>query len=127
MTSTHVDLVEPIDLVCDDLAAGVAFFRDVLGLPVSAPEPGCRQVHLGGALTARLWPTVPGGPGWRMRSGAAVILEVEVADLQAAVGEVRRRGGQVLIEPVVTEWGTDSAFIAGPDAVIVELYQRRDR
>jgi hypothetical protein len=39
------------------------------------------------------------------------------------VGELRRRGASVLIDPVTTDYGTESAFVAGPAGVIVELYR----
>jgi hypothetical protein len=29
----------------------------------------------------------------------------------------------VLVDPVITDWDTESAFIAGPDGILVELYR----
>lgn len=39
---------------------------------------------------------------------------------------IRSRGGVVSLEPVDTDWGTTSAYISGPNGVLVEIYQWRE-
>jgi catechol 2,3-dioxygenase-like lactoylglutathione lyase family enzyme len=131
-----------LTLRCEDVAAGATFFREVLALPVRQRDGRRVDVEMG-PLTATLtaWDDVAGRPSPADTaagspaavdgappaeagpSGPAVIVELEVEDVRAAVGELRRRGARVLVEPVTTDYGTDSAFIAGPAGVIVELYR----
>jgi catechol 2,3-dioxygenase-like lactoylglutathione lyase family enzyme len=113
-----------LTLVCQDVPAGATFFRDVLSMPVRQRGPHYAEVDLGDC-TARLTPapqqwTPPSEP---RRPG--VILKIEVADVGARVIELRRRGATVLMESVLTEWGTESAFVAGPDDCVIELYRSR--
>jgi catechol 2,3-dioxygenase-like lactoylglutathione lyase family enzyme len=106
-----------LTLECEDVAAGTSFFRDVLALPVR-PRDG-HQVDVDmGPVTATL--TARSGTG----SEPAPIVELEVADVAGAVAELRRRGATVLVDVVTTDYGTESAFVAGPDGLIVELYRR---
>jgi len=60
-------------------------------------------------------------------SGPAPVVEVRVDDVQQAVDAVRAAGGRVLVEPVLTDWGTISAFVEGPDGLVVEYYRDRGR
>jgi catechol 2,3-dioxygenase-like lactoylglutathione lyase family enzyme len=110
-----------LTLECTDVAAGATFFRDVLALPVRQRAGRDVEVDLGD-VTATLT------TGARRPEGTpAVIVEIAVDDLHAAIREMQRRGADVLIGPVLTDWGTESAFMAGPDGVVVELYRRTDQ
>jgi hypothetical protein len=123
--------VEPTDLslVCRDLPAGAQFFRDVMALPVRQRDPRHVEVQLPDR-TAHLTPAPsqpsdqPSDPATPQAKG--VILKIEVADVAASVAELRGRGATILLEPVLTEWGTESAFVAGPDACVIELYRSRN-
>jgi catechol 2,3-dioxygenase-like lactoylglutathione lyase family enzyme len=115
-----------LTLLCDDIAAGTSFFRDVLSLPVRQRDPHHVDVELG-RCTATLTPRAGAATPARAGDEPAVILEVEVPDVREAVRELRRRGATVLLGPVVTEWDTESAFVAGPDGVVVEIYRQRER
>jgi catechol 2,3-dioxygenase-like lactoylglutathione lyase family enzyme len=112
-----------LTVLCDDVDAGTTFFRDVLELPVRQRDAVHVDVELG-HCTATLAPRRGVGSGPETAE-PAVILEVEVADVREAVRDLRRRGATVLLGPVVTEWDTESAFVAGPDGVVVELYRER--
>jgi catechol 2,3-dioxygenase-like lactoylglutathione lyase family enzyme len=115
-TTTH------LDLTLDDVSAGVAFFRQVLALPVRALDGDHAEIRLGPGLVAHLRPT----PGTSDRTGPnspGPILRLQTPDVRGAIAELRRRGAQVLVEPVLTDWGTESAFVAGPDNVIIEVYR----
>jgi catechol 2,3-dioxygenase-like lactoylglutathione lyase family enzyme len=136
MADTH------LTLLCEDVEAGACFFRDVLALPVHQRDGLAIDVELG-AVTATLTPRAtaptptprnasltqsaptpePGPPPGQGKP--ALILEVEVSDVREAAREMQRRGAEVLVWPVLTEWGTESAFVAGPDGVVVELYRTR--
>jgi predicted enzyme related to lactoylglutathione lyase len=113
-----------IDLTVDDVPAGATFFREVLALPVRQRTPGDVEVRLSPDLTARLRETAVPRPVSRP---PGVILEIQVPDLRGALTELRRRGATVLVEPVLTEWGTESAFVAGPEDMVIELFRPRER
>jgi len=120
--SVHaVTALTHLDVPLDDVPAGARFFRGVLALPVHVHDRHHADVDLAPGLVAHLRPPTcraDGTPG----SGPAMILELRVPDLPGALAELRRRGAEVLVEPVLTEWGTRSAFLAGPDGLIVEIY-----
>ena len=110
-----------LTLVCEDVAAGTAFFRDVLALPVRQREGHRVDVEMG-SVTATLTARCGTGSSGTAPTEPAVIVELEVEDVAAAVADLRRRGATVLVDLVTTEYGTESAFVAGPDGLIVELY-----
>lgn len=116
-TATH------IELTLDDVWAGVRFFRQVLGLPVRLREADHAEVRFSDELTAHLRPMPPSGPVPGPRRPGTV-LQLEVAELEPALTELRRRGATVLVDAVLTDWGTHSAFVAGPDDLVVEVYCR---
>ena len=51
------------------------------------------------------------------------LLQFSSDDVRADIEEIKRRGGNVVLEPVDTDWGTTSAYVAGPHGVLVELYK----
>lgn len=112
-----------LTLTCRDVPAGVSFFRDVLALPVRQRDPSFAEVRLGRYTAALEPPSREYAAGEERPPGA--ILQIEVDDVPTAVSELRRRGATVLMDDVRTEWGTRSAFVAGPDDLLVELYQPR--
>lgn len=114
-----------LSLVCEDVPAGALFFRDVMALPVRQRGPRHVEVQLGERI-AHLTPP-PDDPSESANPQAkGVILKIEVPDVAASVAELRSRGATILLEPVLTEWGTESAFVAGPDACVIELYRSRN-
>lgn len=114
-----------LSLVCDDVPAGALFFRDVMALPVRQRDAHHAEVQLGDR-TAHLTARPEDRPGTSTPQTKGVILKIEVVDVAASVAQLRSRGATVLLEPVLTEWGTESAFVAGPDACVIELYRSRD-
>jgi catechol 2,3-dioxygenase-like lactoylglutathione lyase family enzyme len=110
-----------VNLICRDVPAGASFFRDVLTLPVRQRDRLYAEVDLG-CFTAGLTPPGSGDPD-SSNPLPGVILRLAVPDVPACLAELRRRGATILTEPVLTEWGTESAFLAGPDHVTIELYR----
>lgn len=107
-----------LDLIVRDVPAATAFFRDVVGLQVRVDDPNYGELD-GGAVTimlsaAALVPVTP---------AAGVILHFQVDDVHAALAAARSRGTQVLREPAPTDWGTESAMIAGPEGIVVDFYR----
>src|SRR5690348_7643546 len=95
-TATH------IELTLDDVWDGVRFFRQVLGLPVRLREADHAEVRLSEEFTAHLRRMPARAPVPPPRRPGTV-LQLEVADLEPALEELRRRGATVLIDPVLTE------------------------
>jgi uncharacterized glyoxalase superfamily protein PhnB len=113
-----VPTLDAIDLIVRDGPAAVAFFRDVVGL--AARHVGERFAEFdAGPLTLMLSPdamvpTMPAG---------GVILHLRVDDVAGAMTGARERGATVLLEVNRTEWGTESAMIAGPGGIVVDFYR----
>jgi catechol 2,3-dioxygenase-like lactoylglutathione lyase family enzyme len=107
-------------LIVSDVTKAVAYFRDVLGLPVhgDGDGDGYAEVDLGtlvcGLMSDAMVPVEP---------AAGVILQVRVDDVPGTFRTVQQRGATVLLEPTTTDWGTESAMVAGPDGIVVELYR----
>lgn len=123
MAGTH------LTLACEDVAAGTRFFRDVLALPTQEQGNHQTDVTLGtivATLTRRESPAAPNSKQPHQVESPnlqAIVIEMMVMDVREAVYELRQRGATVLIDPVITDWDTESAFIAGPDGILVELYR----
>ena len=107
-----------LDLIVEDVPAAAAFFRDALGLSVAQHDERFAEVEAG-ALRIMLSPDamVP------VARAAGVILHFEVEDVGAAVERARGAGARVLLGPARTEWGWESALIAGPGETVVDLYR----
>ncbi|MCU0492176.1 MAG: VOC family protein [Chloroflexaceae bacterium] len=107
-----------IDLVVRDVPAAAAFFRDVVGLTLRFAEERFAELD-GGGVTIMLTPDalVP------TRPAAGIILHFQVDDVAAALEQARSQGAQVLRDPFTTDWGWESALIAGPEEVVVDLYR----
>jgi predicted enzyme related to lactoylglutathione lyase len=58
-----------------------------------------------------------------IRPAAGVILHFQVDDVHEALGRARALGVEVLMEPTRTDWGTESALIAGPEELVIDLYR----
>lgn len=107
-----------LDLVVSNVPEAAAFFRDVLGLTLRVNEERYAELD-SGAVTIMLTPDlmVPSRPA------AGVVLHFQVDDVAQALKQARSKGAKVLLEPTVTDWGTESAMIAGPDEIVVDLYR----
>jgi predicted enzyme related to lactoylglutathione lyase len=112
----HVGLLSDTAAKNADLAA---FFSDVLGLEVSGDAAdGYAEVKAGpttialhrGSMIAEITPH--GG----------TLLQFASDDVRADIEAIRGRGGVIALEPTDTDWGTTTAYVAGPHGVLVELY-----
>ncbi len=109
---------DKMDLIVRDVPSAAAFFRDVLGFTLRAEFDRYAELE-SGDVTIMLSPDalVP------TRPAAGVILHLRVEDVARALEQVRERGGSVLLEPTSTGWGTQTAMIAGPEDIVIELYR----
>lgn len=107
-----------LDLIVRDVPAATALLSAVLGVEPAFAEERFAEFRLG-AMTLMLSSDalVP------MSNAAGVILHVEVPDVDEALERARKSGATVLREPGPTDWGWESAMIAGPDGIVIDYYR----
>jgi lactoylglutathione lyase len=114
-----------------DMAASVAFYRDVLGgveayrFPEDDPvfvtlDLGDSEIGIGGVSESPLH-----GQPQRPASGHRVELCVYVDDVDEAARAARAAGAPVLLEPGDQPWGERVAYVADPDGNLVMLAAAR--
>lgn len=112
----HVGVIVGTDQGNREVAA---FSADVLGLPVEGdPAAGYAEVKAGGSTIA----LHRGAPVPGVRPHGGTLLQFRCDDVPGAVDRICERGGAVAVEAHRTDWGTVSAYIRGPQGVLVELY-----
>lgn len=112
----QVELVDFISVPTRDTARAVSWYRDVLGLPVSDHTPS--EVETPNVTLSFWMPEREGEPFVANENGIAL----RVADVHAAVEEVRAAGGKVVgIEDTgVCHMG----FVKDPDGNVVIFHRR---
>jgi catechol 2,3-dioxygenase-like lactoylglutathione lyase family enzyme len=112
----QVEQVDFVSVATRDFERAVAWYRDVLGLPVSQYTPAEVETP---NVTLSFWkPEEQGEPFVPNESGIAL----RVADVEAAVEEVRAAGAEVMgIEDTgVCHMG----FVKDPDGNVLILHRR---
>ena len=111
-------------LFASDVAATVAFLRDMFGATVVWDEEaaGARNVRMRvGNAFVQIYDQPPRGP----RGGAIHHLGIETDDLDALVARMRARGF-VFRNPVRDLPKFRYVMVAGPDDLLIELFECRD-
>ena len=120
MTATQGDTpnLNQLDLIVTDVPAATAFLAAALGVDPAYAEERFAEFRLG-ATTVMLSPDalVP------MAKARGVILHCEVPNVDRALARARAAGATVLRETAPTDWGWESAMIAGPDAIVIDFYR----
>jgi catechol 2,3-dioxygenase-like lactoylglutathione lyase family enzyme len=112
----HVEQVDFVSVPTRDSVRAVAWYRDVLGLPASEFSEGEVETP---NLTLAFWnPEEDGEPFVPNENGVAL----RVADVQAAVEEVRAAGGVVL--GVEDSGVCHMGFVKDPDGNVLILHRR---
>ena len=115
--------------ITPDPAAGIAFYRDTLGLPLETVNGDYVAVDgFGGVKHLGVWPLAEaarscfGTPDWPADvPRPQATLELEVADVEAAATELEA-GGHTLVHPTRTEpWGQVIARLLGPEGLLIGL------
>lgn len=107
-----------IDLMVRNVPEATAFFRDVVGLPVNVAEERFAELDAG-QFILMLSPDamVP------TRPAAGTILHFLVENVTEALEQARKKGAKVLLERTQTDWGWESAMIAGPEDTVIDFYR----
>jgi uncharacterized glyoxalase superfamily protein PhnB len=115
----------------DDYDAAVAFYRDELGMPVSAEylsDDQGRVVILDAGLATLEIGDLPHGAyvdevevGRRVAGHVRVALEVD--DARSATAAAEAAGAEVVAPPTETPWGSLNARLEAPGGLQITLYQ----
>jgi lactoylglutathione lyase len=117
----------------DDLSRLVAFYADVMRLPVTYrfPKDGVAEfvvVAVGeAAIGLGTYAGVERLAGPQPRGGRALELCFYTDDLDEDLDRLRQAGAQVLREPEVQPWGERMAYVADPDGNLLMLARRLSR
>ncbi|WP_427894321.1 VOC family protein [Kribbella sp. GL6] len=95
------------------------FFAGILGLEVSGNAGEGYAEVAAGAMTIALHT----GAMTSFGPLGGTLLQFSCDDVRAEVEAIRARGGKIALEPMETDWGTTSAYVAGPHGVLVEIYK----
>lgn len=118
-------------VTADDYDAAVAFYRDVLGMPVSAEylsddqgrvvilEAGVATLEIGDRPHAELVDDLEVG----RRVAGHLRVALRVADAAAATEDARAAGAEVVAPPTLTPWRSLNARLEAPGGLQVTLYQ----
>ena len=112
----RVELVDFISVPTRDPASAIAWYRDVLGLSVS--EYTASEVETPNVTLSFWMPEEQDEPFVPNENGIAL----RVADVQAAVEEVRAAGGEVM--SVEDSGVCHMGFVKDPDGNVVILHRR---
>jgi lactoylglutathione lyase len=113
-----------------DYDAAVAFYRDILGMPVEEVyETDDGRVTILGAGRATLELSDPAQVAYidRVEVGRRVAghirIALEVDDARAATRDATDGGAELLAEPTVTPWNSLNARLEGPAGLQLTLFQ----
>jgi predicted enzyme related to lactoylglutathione lyase len=112
----HVGIVSPGPEQNRDVAE---FFQAVLGCAVDGdPLAGYAEVKIGGTIVA-----LHSGARAEVGKHGGTLLQLTTDSVDEEVAVIRARGGVIAAEPEdLPPWGR-SAYLAGPEGVMVEIYQ----
>jgi len=113
-----------IRIVTDDLDGLVAFYEKVAGRQAERPAPVFAQFSGDGATLA-----IASTETVAMLGGAvapatnrSVVIEFEVADVDAHLAALELASEDVVLEPTTMPWGNRSALVRDPDGNVVNLF-----
>ncbi len=117
-----------VRLIAGDLAPMLAFYRDALGFKVVVDVPGTYvELDTGAArIGIAATPVMAGALGAAMRGGGAggdaVLLQLSVADVDAAADLLRARGVAPVTEPRdQAAWMLRVCHVRDPAGTLIEL------
>jgi lactoylglutathione lyase len=116
-------------LYVEDLERSIAFYRDVIGVPLKLRGDGYAEFDTDGAKLglferSRL-PELIGRDGGL--PGPTVEIVFIVTDVDAETDRLRGAGASILTGPVDRPWGHRTLHVADPDGHVVELAQEIPR
>lgn len=125
--SIHLHTPDRLVIYVSDMDRSLAFYRDILQMPLKFNSPGWSEFKNGGttlALHRHLQPQSGGEPAAHAVAGQATLIFV-VDDLQAAYEELRARGADFTLAPQQQPTGLTFALLPDPDGFAITLQQRQ--
>ncbi len=111
--------------IVDDMAAAVAFYRDVLGLEVEWNEgTGYATAKVAGAMHFGIWSresaaeATLGDKEAASRIPLGFTVEFEVDEVQAAADTLESKGWKVLQAPRTEDWGQTTSRFLSPSGAL---------
>jgi predicted enzyme related to lactoylglutathione lyase len=116
-----------IRIITDDIDRLTRFYEHLTETVAARPAPVFAEFRLPTGTLAIASPATvamlgPGAP--TPASNNAVIIEFEVADVDAEFARLRDGLDDVVLEPTTMPWGNRSAIIRDPDGSTVNLFSR---
>jgi catechol 2,3-dioxygenase-like lactoylglutathione lyase family enzyme len=108
-------------VLVSDMERSLAFYRDVLGLPVVEESPAWSELDAG-TIHVGLH-HVDGEGGLSAGEGGSVQLTFYVEDAAAAVARLRDGGADIATEPTQEGFGGIIAVVNDPDGYPIQLLQ----
>lgn len=111
-----------------DLAASIAFYRDVIGLPFKFEEAGYAEFATPGT---RFSLYEKRRADWLINGetapGPAAEIVLEVPNVDAVAARLRTQDVRILSGPADRPWGHRTLHVADPDGFVVEFAQQIPR
>jgi lactoylglutathione lyase len=124
-----VHSIDYVVLYVGDLDASLAYYRDVLGLPIKFQESGYAELATRGTKFALYERSrLPGLIGRHASEGepaGEVLFLVDDVDKEAE--RLRGLGVEILAGPVDRPWGHRTLHVRAPDGFVVELAEEIPR
>lgn len=121
--------VDYVILYVKDLAAAVAYYRDVVGFDFRFSQSGYAEFSTGatrfGLLERAALRSLLGEDGEAVRPGGEVVVLVE--DVDAEADRLRGAGATVLSGPADRPWGHRTLHVLDPEGFVVEFAQEIPR
>jgi len=113
-------------IVTDDVDRLTAFYERVTGRTAARPAPVFAQIASSGATLAIASRATTAMLGDAVAPGAdrSVLIEFEVADVDAEVARLDPAPADVVLPPSTMPWGNRSAVLRDPDGNLVNLFSR---
>jgi len=123
----HLQAPDRLVIYVSDMERSVAFYRDILGLPLKFSSPGWSEFNNSGTTLALHRHLNPGGEDVQAAHAAAgqATLIFVVDDLQATYETLKAEGAHFSMEPQKQPTGLTFAILPDPDGFTVTLQQKQ--
>lgn len=128
----HVEALDYVVLIVEDLDRSLAFYHDLMGIPLKHQAPRFAQLQTGTtrlALFTReaMADTLHQPLQAPTADAPAFELGFKVTDVDAAYQELVDEGATPVTAPETRPWGQRTAYVRDPDGHLIELVTQLSR